>query len=485
MENPDMSTPGNEVQNEISARPMQQGSIQNRPCNAGYGQRRGPPRGQMYQTTFQDDYQYNNVNQDYQDGYQDYQDDYGYQCQQDCYSDYDVTENQQQAMAAQVNTHVNGPRPMNRNMQMPAVQRRSMPMNMSINTPMNQMNQMNATKVNMRANMPVNGRRAQQQPREVIYKPEDDNKDIKRCREANRGQTTYTAEQVLKMEDKMTKEIGKDEDELDELETVNVQLKLPKKRRILVPPNTNISKSEYTCLGKNKDRCKYINRTNTSLYKKCTDEDLAFYRTLTISKGGNHEIDDDKEYDPRRPDVRVISDFRINSVVKTFRSFNKVGSRVSDCLLGIKSLRKLDVLCQTLEEGTEYVLAMQDYRNIVYQHSFKVVSIETEERKEGLVTMAVHKVTCADGRCMYVTVAVKRGDETVANDSYFNQLTFDTKGTYHRIMCDMYDVYSTKNSTDYRYLREIYLFKKQAGPSEKPPQQSQQQLQQPQQQKPQ
>ena len=77
--------------------------------------------------------------------------------------------------------------------------------------------------------------------------------------------------------------------------------------------------------------------------------------------------------------------------------------------------------------------------------------------------------------------AVKRGDETVANDSYFNQLTLEVKGTYHRIMCDMYDVYSTKDSTDYKYLREIYLFKKQAEPSEKQPQQ----IQQPQQTKPQ
>lgn len=254
-------------------------------------------------------------------------------------------------------------------------------------------------------------------------------------------------------------------EENDDDDCFNVSLKIPKKvKKVIIPSNTNVSRYEYYGIEGNLcNNNKYINIAKGKLCEKCNVDTLNLYRSFTVSKGKNHEIDDKFDDDPRLGSTRIIDDFRINSVVKIYKSLKNTKKScydVTDCILGLISLKRLDVLCQTLVKDGEYVLCLQDYRNFMKQHYFKVISVDIKEIGGNIVNKIVHTIKCCEDKVITITVAAKRSEGTVLNDSYYNELIIDTKDSYQRVSCDMYNVFSKKNMTEYSYLREIFLFKK-------------------------
>lgn len=304
-----------------------------------------------------------------------------------------------------------------------------------------------------------------QQYQRQYNQPRCDDIDYRRSRYDNRQDDNirrlqYNRDDIERIQDEVSRQVTRqDMKQLEETEDVNVTVRLPKRRSVIISPNTNVSKSEYYCIDGDCIDDKYINRVKTKLEQPCTQETLDFYRQLTISKGMNHEISDDKEYSPLYC-ARVINDQRINSVVRLFNILRKNRNyNVTDCLLGLNTLKRLDILCQTLKCNGKYILILQNYKVNGKRFIFQVTDIQTEDIREYNLVKRVHKFMCGQNRCITITVCLRRDKNPVYSDYCFNEIQIAFNNELVKVTGDMYTATSTKNGSEHEYIAEIFLFK--------------------------
>lgn len=276
----------------------------------------------------------------------------------------------------------------------------------------------------------------------------------------NVRRSQYNRDDIDRIQDEVSRQVTRqDMKQLEDTEDVNVTVRLPKRKSVIISPNTNISKSEYYCIDGDCIDDKYINRVKTKVEQPCTQETLDFYRQLTISKGMNHEISDDKEYSPLYC-TRVINDQRINSVVRLFNILRKNRNyNVTDCILGLNTLKRLDVLCQALKCNGKYILILQNYRTNGKRFIFQITDIKTEDIREYNLVKRVHKFMCGQNRCITITVCLRRDKNPVYSDYCFNEIQITFNNECVKVTGDMYTATSTKEGSEHEYIAEIFLFK--------------------------